>query len=56
MRFKIVRRLDPDADCNELPPKPKGMHWKTYERLAERYEAYDNQWSLAAMQRFGMWF
>ena len=30
------------------------MHWKTYERLAERYEAYDNQWSLEAMRRFGM--
>ena len=53
--FKIVRRLDPDENCNELPPKPKGMHWKTYERLAERYEAYDNQWSLEAMRRFGMW-
>ena len=24
--FKIVRRLDPDEDCNDLPLKPKGMH------------------------------
>jgi hypothetical protein len=53
--FKIVRRLDPDEDCNELPPKPKGMHWRTYERLAGRYEAYDSQWSLEAMRRFGKW-
>ena len=40
--FKIVRRLDPDEDCNDLPLTPKGMHWKTYERLAEHYQAYDN--------------
>ena len=52
--FKIVRRLDPEQDINELPPKPKGT-WRTYARLAERYEAYDNRWSLEAMRRFGMW-
>ena len=52
--FKIVRRLDPEEDCNDLPWKPKGMHWRTYHRLAERYDAYDNQWSLEAMRRFGM--
>ena len=23
--FKIVRRLDPEENCNDLPPKPKGM-------------------------------
>ena len=31
--FKIVRRLDPEEDCNDLPWKPKGMHWRTYNRL-----------------------
>lgn len=35
--FKIVRRLDPTQDFNELPPKPKGMHWQTYNRLDDRY-------------------
>lgn len=25
--FKIVRRLDPAENCNDLPVKPKGMHW-----------------------------
>jgi hypothetical protein len=53
--FKIVRRLDPVQHINDLPPKPKGMHWRTYNRLVERYEAHDNQWSLEAMRRFGMW-
>ena len=39
----------------DLPPKPKGMHWRTYNRLVDRYEKYDQQWSLEAMRRFGMW-
>jgi hypothetical protein len=52
--FKIVRRLNPDADINDLPPKPKGMHWRTYDRLVERYGDYERLWSREAMRRFGM--
>ena len=52
--WKIVKRLYPKAAFNELPPKPKGMHWRTYERLAKRYQAYDEQWGIEAMRRFGM--
>ena len=52
--FKIVGRLYPKADFNELPPKPRGMHWRTYERLADRYQAYDDQWGIEAIRRFGM--
>jgi hypothetical protein len=26
----------------ELPPKPKWMRWRTYNRLAERFEIYDD--------------
>ena len=52
--FKIVKRLDPEEECNDLPFKPKGMHWSTYNRLADRYEYYDTQWALAAMRRFGI--
>ena len=44
----------PRENCNELPPKPKRMHRKTYARLAKRYEAYDNQWGMEAMRRFGI--
>jgi hypothetical protein len=52
--MKIVKRLDPDASCNELPSKPKGMHWSTYHRLADRYEAYDDMWAMAVMRQFGI--
>jgi hypothetical protein len=50
--FKIVRRLDLSAQINNLPLKPKGMHWRTYERLVHRYEAQDMRWQVEAMRRF----
>src|SRR5262245_54808739 len=50
--FKIVKRLDPEATFNELPPKPKGLHWRTYERLSDRYDAYDTMWAMAIMRHF----
>lgn len=52
--FNIVNKLDSSAECNFLPPKPKGMHWRTYELLAERYEAYNARWSAEATRRFGL--
>jgi hypothetical protein len=54
--LKIVRRLDPSAEVNDLPPKPKGMHWSTYDRLVERYQAYSDIWNLEIMRRFGRHF
>jgi hypothetical protein len=50
--MKIVKRLDPEATCNSLPPKPNGMHWSTYERLSERYDAYDTMWAMTIMRHF----
>jgi len=52
--LKIVRRLKPnDPDpCNDLPEKPPGMHWRTYDRLIERYEGYIEQWGLAILRRW----
>jgi hypothetical protein len=43
-KAKIKARLigDLDPDDWELPPKPKWMRWRTYNRLAERFEAYDD--------------
>ena len=36
-----------------FPDKPKGMHWRTYRRLEERYEDLQASWTVAAMRRFG---
>jgi len=53
--LKIVRRLNPDDPnrCNDLPEKPKGMQWSTYDRLVERYEAHSERWGLAILRRLG---
>jgi hypothetical protein len=32
-----------------FPPKPKGMHWRTYRRL----KAADNIWAAGMMEKFG---
>ena len=40
---KIKSRLIADLDPDEwdLPPKPKWMRWRTYNRYVERYDAYE---------------
>jgi hypothetical protein len=40
---KIKQRLIGDCDPDEwdLPPKPKWMRWRTYDRYVERYDAYE---------------
>ena len=54
---KIRKRLGDTVgsafEQDEFPPKPKGMHWKTYNRLEERYYELQNRWAVAAMSRFG---
>jgi hypothetical protein len=42
-KAKIKARLIGDLNPEdwELPPKPKWMRWRTYHRLAERFDAYD---------------
>jgi hypothetical protein len=44
------------AQLNDLPPKPKGMHWNTYDSLVERYQAYSDKWNLEILRRFGRHF
>ncbi len=41
---KIKSRLIRDCDPEDwdLPPKPKWMRWRTYNRYVERYDAYEN--------------
>jgi hypothetical protein len=50
--LKVAKRLDPEARGNALPFKPKGMHWSTYERLSERYDAYSTMWAMSVMRYF----
>ena len=40
---KIKSRLIADLDPDEwdLPPKPKRMRWRTYNRLVERFDRYE---------------
>src|SRR5215469_1119067 len=37
-----------------LPPKPKGMHWKTYRVLADRFRRQDIAMDSAAAAYFGV--
>ena len=43
---KICKRLKSpmDDEFDYLPPRPRGMHRRTYERLARRHEAYEVQY------------
>jgi hypothetical protein len=49
---KLLHRLG--ADYADALPKPKGMHWRTYERLADEIERCENIWAVEAMRRFGI--
>ena len=42
-KAKIKKRLIGDCDPDEwdLPPKPKWMRWRTYNRYVERFDAYE---------------
>ncbi len=39
MKWKIIGKLSNEAD--EYPPRPKGMHQKTYEQIINRSQKYD---------------
>ena len=40
IKAKLIGDLDPDEW--ELPPKPKWMRWKTYDRYVERFDRYES--------------
>jgi hypothetical protein len=39
IKARLIADLDPDEW--ELPPKPKWMRWRTYNRLVEKFDAYE---------------
>jgi hypothetical protein len=48
---KIRERLGYSGSVDDpFPPKPKGMHWKTYERLEAEDERLQELWAAGAMQ------
>jgi hypothetical protein len=42
-KAKVKARLIGDSDPDEwdLPPKPKWMRWRTYNRYVERFDSYE---------------
>jgi hypothetical protein len=42
---KIKNRLigDLDPDDWDLPPKPKGMRWRTYQRFVDRFDQLEER-------------
>jgi hypothetical protein len=41
IKARLIADLDPDKW--DLPPKPKWMRWKTYNRYIERFEEYEER-------------
>jgi hypothetical protein len=39
IKARLIADLDPDEW--DLPPKPKSMRWKTYNRHEQRYDRYE---------------
>ena len=58
MKSRLITDLNPDEW--DLPPKPKGMRWRTYQRYIEKYDGYeellDRALTLAAARLTGMKF
>lgn len=51
-RFRLATRLglgDPN-----IPIKPPGMRWATFDRALEELDRYDTIWSVAIARRFGI--
>jgi hypothetical protein len=40
IKSRVIGNLNPDEW--DLPPKPKWMRWRTYNRFVDRYEAYED--------------
>jgi hypothetical protein len=40
IKSRLIANLDPDEW--DLPPKPKWMRWRTYDRLMKKFNAYED--------------
>jgi hypothetical protein len=49
IKQRLIGELDPEEW--DLPPKPKWMRWKTYQRHVERYERYEAALDAGALSR-----
>ena len=51
----IRKRLGGSANmCEFFPQKPKGMHWRTYERLRAQAEHHEYQTNIHMLEKFDM--
>jgi len=50
---KIRMRLGGSPDSEEFPDKPKGMHWRTYDRLYRLHDAAEERSIIGLMNFVG---
>jgi hypothetical protein len=56
IKARLIADLDPDEWA--LPPKPRWMRWRTYNRHVERYDAYEDildRGTFALAMKLGGW-
>jgi hypothetical protein len=51
---KIHKKLGGSGCTMDYVSKPKGMHWKTYNRLKHKMDHYDNASMMMVAKKFGM--
>ena len=51
--LKIREKLGSKGGIDDpFPPKPKGMHWRTYERLQAQAERLERRWAVGIAGKF----
>ena len=53
IKARLIADLDPDEW--ELPPKPKWMRWRTYKRLEEKFDGYEEVLERGISQLMAKW-